>query len=41
MDKKNELTKEKEQTLNTIVDAPNQSELPTIQINEEEEKKKF
>jgi GTP pyrophosphokinase len=41
MDKKNELTKEKEQTLNTIVDAPNQSELPTIQINEEEEKKEI
>ena len=41
MDKKNELIKEKEQTLNTIVDAPNQSELPTIQINEEEEKKEI
>ena len=41
MDKKNELIKEKEQPLNTIVDAPNSSELPTLQINEEEEKKEI
>lgn len=41
MDKKNELIKEKEQPLNTIVDAPNSSELPILQINEEEEKKEI